>query len=203
MDKTAAVTALPAAGWRVRHEDGGHTEPIVGWVVGADGYAIALIDDGNGGGASPATGWAGIEVYHPDSDTERRTMTVRTLDVDTLLEADFLGRAQTLTLEDAERRLKNSVQARVQGRRGEDRKGANELELAAERGLWFSILGYRSVAYDAAGLTATLVRMFADSAHKIVDAHKLLMHSMIRGDDEPDIAPLLSVLNEFREGPGI
>jgi hypothetical protein len=120
----------------------------------------------------------------------------RSLDV--ILEADFLGRAQSLTLEKAEQRLHMALGRHAAGRRGELRTAINEIERRADDDLYLSSLSYRSVAYDAAGLTATMVRMFADSECKIIDAHLALMRSMIVNAPEPDVQPLFEVLDELK-----
>lgn len=110
--------------------------------------------------------------------------------IDTVLEADFLGRAQTLTLELAEHRLTRSLKNRSDALAGNH----GDPQLAD----YWRTMGYRSVAYDAAGLTATMVRMFADSEHDIVGAHMRLMRSMIVDAPEPNVGPLLAVLAELR-----
>lgn len=120
------------------------------------------------------------------------------LTLDTLLEADFFGRTQTLTLEQAEQRLLAALERRAQGRRGELSTAINEIERRAEYKLYFSTLSYRSVAYDAAGLTATLVRLYTDADCRILDAHMALMRSMILNEDEPNIQPLLEVLADLK-----
>lgn len=105
--------------------------------------------------------------------------------LDVVLQADFLGRAQSLSLEEAEARLVRSLEARSTGIMD---PGDHQTLIYWQR------LGYRAVAYDAAGLTATLVRMYAGSEHEIVDAHMALMRSMIVNAPEPDIGPLRLVM---------
>jgi hypothetical protein len=60
------VTALPADGWRVEYADdngGNWSEPVVGWGVTSDGYAVALGDSGDGL-ATPISGE--IRIYHEE-----------------------------------------------------------------------------------------------------------------------------------------
>lgn len=69
MSETKIVAVLPADGWRVRHTEGGGSEPIVGWAVAEDGLPVALISDGNGL-ATTADDWAPIELFHPHETSE-------------------------------------------------------------------------------------------------------------------------------------
>lgn len=120
--------------------------------------------------------------------------------LDVLLEADFLGRAQSLTLEEAEARLLRSIRRRAENRMPGNLKAINEIEQRALNSLALTPLSYRSVAYDAAGLTATLVRMYAGSEYEIVEAHMALMRSMILNAPEPDIGPLRLVMAKLITG---
>jgi hypothetical protein len=109
--------------------------------------------------------------------------------IETILQADFLGRAQTLSIEEAEQRLVRSLSKRQQALTNPDRD--------AQVNAYWKDMGCRSVAYDAAGLTATMVRMYADCEYEIVEAHMRLMRSMILNARELDVAPLRSVLAEL------
>lgn len=52
------VAALPGAGWQAEFHDGGkaHFDPVVAWLVRADGEAVACIADADGGDLHPAAG---------------------------------------------------------------------------------------------------------------------------------------------------
>lgn len=120
-------------------------------------------------------------MYEIDADVARR--------IDVILEADFLGRAQSLSPEEAQRRLEGSLRNRKQALEGKG--GDPQLRMYWEQ------MGYRSVAYDAAGLTATLVRMYAGSEYELLQAHMHLMRSMITNDDEPNVGPLWTVMSDL------
>lgn len=60
------VATLPADGWRVEYagdDDKNWSEPVVGWGVTSDGYAVALAYAGDGL-AAPVSGE--IRVYHEE-----------------------------------------------------------------------------------------------------------------------------------------
>lgn len=110
-------------------------------------------------------------------------------DLDALLEADFLGRAQTLTLEQAELRLHRALMSH--------REASGNRDKDPQVSAYLDTLGYRSIAYDAAGLTATMVRTFANCEYEIVGAHMQLMRSMVAGEYEPCVQPLFEVLRQL------
>jgi hypothetical protein len=116
--------------------------------------------------------------------------------LDLILEADFLGRGQNLTLGQAEARLMAAIVKREGGMRGENVLSSAHHDPQWERQHWRET-GYRSVAYDAAGLTTTMLREFPDSGYKIIGAHMALMRSMIVNVPVPDIEPLWQTLREL------
>lgn len=111
--------------------------------------------------------------------------------LDMLLAADLFGRDQQLTLDQAIERLRQSIDERTQK--------LYETEGTQEEQYWL-YMGYRSVAYDFAGLITTLLREYPDSAVRIADAHRRLWHSMIHNDFAPDTGELWITLTELRDG---
>jgi hypothetical protein len=67
------VAALPGQGWRIEYTDDGRkwSQPIVGWLVRADGSVTVVDIDETGYVAERDTGEGDVgRIYHPDADSD-------------------------------------------------------------------------------------------------------------------------------------
>lgn len=117
--------------------------------------------------------------------------------IEMVLEADFLGRLQTLTLDEAELRLLRSLRKREAALASPE----DDQEPGLVIGYWKE-MGYRSVAYDAAGLTTTMAREFPEQEYAILPAHMELMRSMLDNAEHPNVNPLFELLTELKNERG-